>query len=224
MTPQRTDQQLIDQLTAASVEIDGQRWVHAARAMRIIGCPRQTYCNWQTYRGLRVKQLRCDRSRRTPSGRLVALHLADLLACLGRYSPRPNWTEDQDEQLAELYGRQKVQTVARKLGRSLRAIKYRACELGLTLKDAQGLLTAAEAARMLGVSSGRVSCWCTKCSPPLKHRRVPARRSYYQIDPADLHAFLVSRPDLRERISPLALERLARRAIPAGERRKAVAA
>ena len=31
MIQDRTDQQLIDQLTAASVEIDGQRWVHAAR-------------------------------------------------------------------------------------------------------------------------------------------------------------------------------------------------
>jgi len=216
--------QLERKLRDGSAEIGGERWVSATRAMRIIGCPRATYHNWHTHRGLPIKHVKCKRTRKTPNGVIACVPLRGLLDCVAQYDARPDWSHDEDELIEERYGQWRTATIADKLGRSERAVRDRANHLGLTLTSAQGLLNTADVARLLDVTPSRVNHWCNGCEPALKHRRVPSGRAYIQIDPEDLLAFLQRRADIASRISHQAMRRLQRRAMPLHQRRKAVAA
>ena len=61
------------------------------------------------------------------------------------------WTAEVDGLLLELVGRNRPQTIARKLGRSVRAASMRANKLGLSFRDHYGWYSQKEEASILGV-------------------------------------------------------------------------
>lgn len=44
------------------------------------------------------------------------------MRCLKQYDARPAWTRDEDAYIEDRYGRNRIKTIARKLGRSQRAV------------------------------------------------------------------------------------------------------
>ena len=70
---------------------------------------------------------------------------------LGLFRGAVVWTAEEDGLLLELVGRNRPQTIARKLGRSVRAVSMRANKLGLSFRDHYGWYSQKEAASILGV-------------------------------------------------------------------------
>ena len=62
------------------------------------------------------------------------------------------WTAEEDRLLVALVGRYRAQTIAGKMGRSVRAVSMRANHLGLSFRDRYGWYSQKEAASILGVS------------------------------------------------------------------------
>ena len=61
------------------------------------------------------------------------------------------WTAEEDRLLLYLMGHYRPQTIARKLGRSVRAVSIRANKLGMSFRDRYGWYSQKEAASILGV-------------------------------------------------------------------------
>ena len=61
------------------------------------------------------------------------------------------WTDEEDRLLLYLMGHYRPQTIARKLGRSVRAVSMRANKLGMSFRDRYGWYSQKEAASILGV-------------------------------------------------------------------------
>ena len=60
------------------------------------------------------------------------------------------WTPEENRLLFDLVGRNRPQTIARKLDRSLKAVASHARKLGLSLRERHGWYTQEEVAEILG--------------------------------------------------------------------------
>ena len=95
---------------------------------------------------------------------------------------KKRWTIDEDNYLEEKWGLMKVEKIAKKLGRGIRAIEHRAITLGLGGVYSTGeALMASEVAEIVGVYKSTVCNWIEKYE--LRARKVCHKsQAKYQID------------------------------------------
>ncbi|MEM9110568.1 MAG: hypothetical protein AAGC72_11145 [Planctomycetota bacterium] len=185
----------------ASAQYNGQLIIRASTAMDIIGLPRATYCNWANQRQLRRVRITCTRSRKAPTGEIVALWLDDLLDCWDAHKSRRKWQRHEVDLLEDYYGSRTNQWIAKQIGRSARSVQSKANQLGLHMRTAQGYICASELARLLRVSVGRVREWFSRRKNPLKRVRTASRRWLLVRLPV-LLAWLIDNPRILANLDP----------------------
>jgi DNA-binding transcriptional regulator YdaS (Cro superfamily) len=219
--------QIERELAAASAEHDdGKRYVRASVAARIIGVGPGLQTRWIRDGRIMPMRFRVPRGPRAPRGILTAWPLNQAIVCARRYWTNSNrkWTEEEDEFLLAALGELDHATIAAGLQRSACAIAQRATDLGYTQRNAQGLLTTGEVARLCGVSREAVNNWCLKMARPLRFSRVPSADRAKLISTDDLRGFFKANPASFERLSKQAQARIDRVTMTVHQRRKAVAA
>ncbi len=219
--------QLERELTDASAEHDdGKRYVRASVACRIIGIGPSLGVHWRRRGFVRAIKFKIPSQRGSVRGEVVAWSLEDTIKQARAYwSGRcRHWTRQEDDHLLDQLGRVPIQRLGDQLGRTVKAIRARAGELGLNQLNAQGEYTTGEIARLCGVPLNRVVGWCDRKRSPLNHRRAPDGRRTRLIQEDALRRFLSNNPKISGKLTPIARERIARATMTAFERRKAVAA
>lgn len=107
----------------------------------------------------------------------------------------PNWTEEDDSVLSEKYGLVSDQALAKRLGRTVLAIRARASKLHLI--RTQNFLTGSDVADIFGIDVGTISkVWITKGLLKARKARVGSGRSQpWHIEEADLIDFIKNHQD-----------------------------
>lgn len=116
----------------------------------------------------------------------------------GIYGTR-NWTEEQDEYLADHWGKVSDRAVARRIGRTVDACKIRATR-HLGLSRTMNLYTSREVARIFGIDSHAVTRWIEQGH--LKARKSPTRAGKHRrwdIDDASIERLIKRTPWLYDR-------------------------
>lgn len=215
------------QLRAAAVENDdGVMYIRASVAARIIGVGPGTQTQWIRNGKIRPHRYRVPQSRKAPRGILTAWPLDQAIACAHSYCTRRNkpWSSIEDDYLCDHLVEKSLDQIAASLGRTVHGISQRATELGVTQRDAQGLLTTGQVAALCGVSRECVQYWIFNKPLPLNYQRTPSADAAKLISETDLRAFFESNPDTFKRLSKTARGRVERYTMKPHERRKAVAA
>lgn len=117
---------------------------------------------------------------------------------LAKRTGHARWNPQDDDVLREMIGKYKPNTIARKLHRSITAVRIRAIRLGLSYRNRDGWYTKKEACEILGVNHKRCQSWID--NGILKARcdgeRQPQQNSLamWHIDEQDLVAFIKKYP------------------------------
>ena len=211
-------------LRQASVEHDGERFIRASVAARIIGIGPGMQTRWIKDGHVVPRRFQVPRGRKAPRGIVTAWPLNQTIERARAYRPQSerSWSEQEIDELAESIGTLRIEKIAQRLGRSVGAVRDKMMELGINQRNAQGFMTTGQIAKLCGVSREAVQQWCLRSSPPLKFRRSPAQDRVKLIDPEDLVAFLRQHPAILNKKSWTIQRRIERRLKPLHERRKAV--
>jgi DNA-binding CsgD family transcriptional regulator len=114
---------------------------------------------------------------------------------VGRSSIKPIWTQEQLDLLYEKYGLVEDTQLAKKLGRTVLAIREKAARLGMV--RTQGFMTVSDVSRILNVSPNTVKNWIKNSA--LNATKSPVgvgRHKVWHIDHDDLVRFVKMRYDL----------------------------
>lgn len=108
------------------------------------------------------------------------------------------WTPEEDAFLEEKVGKVKIETIAKKLGRSVIAVENRLDRLGVSnTKLESGKITAAELARYCGIDSHVVTrTWIPKKGLPAVRRVTRYKRKYWLIDVKEFWKWAEQNKDL----------------------------
>lgn len=108
---------------------------------------------------------------------------------------KKNWSIEEDDYLESKWGKMAVDRIAKRLGRSIRAVEHRAVELSLGGMYSTGdYWMASEVARIIGVARSTVCNWIKKYD--LKAKKVCYKdQPKYQIDLKDLIKWLEENQD-----------------------------
>ena len=218
------DRDMVERLEAAAVEVGGRQLIRAAKAAKIIGCNAGMQTGWIRHGRITPARCRVKPSQTSPSGWVTGWPLIQAINCGLSYRriSRP-WTEAEEGRLMELLGTIPIQQVARKLGRTVCAVRHHYCHLGVNEDNAQGLMTVGVVADLCGVQSVTVRKWCNTRKPPLGHTRLPSKRRQYMVSMDSLAVFFGRHPDKFDRLSKPARRRIERATMSPANRRKAVA-
>lgn len=210
---------------ASAVHDDALRYVRAARAAKIIGISPSLGVYWVRRGFVRAIKFRIPSQPGSVRGEVVAWRLDDAIEQAQRYwSGRcRRWSHREDDYLLERLGTMPIQQLATELGRSVKAVRMRAGELGLNQKNAQGELTTVQVAQLLSLPYNRVVAWCSRSgSTRLDHRRLDDAPRTRLIDENQLGRFLKNNPKIASKLSPFARQRVERLTMTSRDRRKAV--
>ncbi|MEM6503926.1 MAG: hypothetical protein AAF711_00515 [Planctomycetota bacterium] len=213
-------------LDASSEHDDGHRYVRASVAAKVIGIGPSLGVHWVKRGLVRALKFRIPSRRGSVRGEVVAWRVDDAIEQARAYwSGRcRHWTRQEDDRLLDRLGRIPIERLAIELGRTVKAVRGRAGELGLNQLNAQGEYTTGEVARLCGVPLNRVVAWCDRRHSPLKHRRLHDGRRTRLIQEVSLRHFLSSNPQILAGLSVVARQRVERATMTSAERRKVVAA
>jgi hypothetical protein len=135
-------------------------------------------------------------ARTLPCPRWTVKHRARVLG-LARHK-EPRWTAAEERVLQELLGAMPWRRLAKRLGRTVTAVKLHTKRMGLR-KTTQSGLTANSAAKLLGCDIHRVTTWIRLGWLPAARRgtdRLPVQGGdCYLIRPEALRRFCIERPD-----------------------------
>ncbi|MEM8781923.1 MAG: hypothetical protein AAGE65_03615 [Planctomycetota bacterium] len=202
-------ERLAAELTAASKEIDGVRYLRASVAARILGVgPGHQSAYIRDGRIMPVR-VRVPRSPQAPRGLLTALPLGQTIALLDRPIKR-DWTASEDAQLADrMAAGTPTKTIARLHGRTVKAVRRRALHLRLHRRHETALLTTGNVAQLCGVSRQAVRWWTEH---GLAYTPMRDGQRERMIDPKYLIAYLSDKPTWsklsarrRERLEAMAM-------------------
>ncbi|MEM1445176.1 MAG: hypothetical protein AAGF84_03915 [Planctomycetota bacterium] len=189
-TPAAELQRRERELTDASVEVDGVRYVRAQTFCGVLGCSDSYPQYLLKRRRVRGKRVRIAPRHRANRGVILALRLDDALRIAASYrSPRVlHWSDAEDEELLARVGRIPLDALAGRLGRTTSAVRKRLQQLDESPRTAGGELTTGQVARLANTNKQRVIRWCE--SGRVVYRRTAARQSVRLIDPGSLAVFL----------------------------------
>ena len=124
---------------------------------------------------------------------MVGMKKENLIAWAHRHGISNNyyWTKDEEEYLLKWYGKMSAKAIAKKLGRSYRAVldKLQKIQMGNFIDNADGL-TLAEVCRLVGRDKETIKKTWVKCG--LKIRK---KGKYSMIKECDLLEFMENNPD-----------------------------
>ncbi|MEM7626546.1 MAG: hypothetical protein AAF333_13200 [Planctomycetota bacterium] len=192
-------------LTEASAMHDGVRYVRASVACKTLGLADSFRWSWERRGLIQPLRLRCPRSRAASRGVVVAWPLDQVIDAYAAGRPRA-YTAKEIEFIQEKTGVLPLDAIAERLGRSAASVRDKQGQLGLTRRNAQGLLTTGEAARLCGRTRAAVNDWCLRMG--LRYERLGSGQREKLIDPADLAVFLKARPRVFGRLTPKAQQRV----------------
>jgi len=213
----RTDadkQRTIDRLTlAAKPSQDGTLYVRAATACRIIGVCDGQRGRWEKSGKIKARRFRVTPRRGASIGIVVVWPLDQVIACAKerRSLTERKWSQADDNKLIDGLGVVRVEVLAKRLGRTIRAVQNRSVRLGITVWSNGGKLSTGTVAQICGRSQSAVNAWCMRKG--LVYKRLPGRRGDKLIKPENLYAFLTSRPKIWDGLSEASrrqIERMAR--------------
>lgn len=111
----------------------------------------------------------------------------------------PPWTQEQEAQLRDRWGVETVQALAKRTGRTTKAVTEKAKALGLHVGDCRETLSATRAAALIGVDRTKLARLCADGT--IKAKQVPGQGrcngeggKRWDIKPADLRKFVLDYP------------------------------
>lgn len=104
---------------------------------------------------------------------------------------RRKWTSKEEELLAELWGSVSIESIAKKLKRTVFSLKVKAVRMNLgPMLENNDLITVSDMVDMLGISRDRITTTWIKLGLNLKKKRLTKKITYYVITWDDLLTFL----------------------------------
>ena len=97
-----------------------------------------------------------------------------------------SWSMEEEEFLKEHVGVQSIDSLARRLGRTVTSVevKMKRLKIGNT-KEQSGYLTRGKLADLLGVDRNIVKYWCDRYGLPYKKKKTKKTRTFFFIDPIE---------------------------------------
>lgn len=102
-----------------------------------------------------------------------------------------NWTKEEEDFLSDYWSYKSIETIAKKLKRTVFSVKVRANRLGLgpMIKNNE-FLTVTDISDLLNVSRDRITTTWVSLGLKLKKKKLSKNKSYYVITFEDLMSFL----------------------------------
>ena len=113
------------------------------------------------------------------------------------YKHKRSWTQKEEMELAELWGNFTIETISKRLNRSIISLKVKAVRMGLgpMIRNNTDILTINDIIDILGVSRDKIMTWSKK-GLPLKQKRITNNQRFYFVEWDDLITFLENNQDL----------------------------
>lgn len=105
---------------------------------------------------------------------------------------RRKWTEEEEQQLEELWGSKSIEVIAKRLKRTVFSLKVKAVrmKLGPMIRNVTDKLTVYDIVDLIGVSRDRITTTWIKLGLKLKKKKLTKKASYYFIEWDDFVDFL----------------------------------
>jgi|GEM_PF-2442632 len=196
---------ILDALRAAAVEIDGQWWVRASAAVRVLGLSTSWYESLASRH--QIAELRRPFKSSRGSLRVEVWWLLDGLSrfarCRSITRHRRVWSEQDDRTLIKSASTMTITQIGRKLTRTARAVRCRIERLGGLhglIQEHDHLITSGTLMRLVRKKSYEtIRQWRRKGLPC---HRLPSRRAdaLYRLE--DVREFLIVHPNLLVTLHP----------------------